>query len=161
MLGRVQRRGYLLPHTVITLRRIARWTALAIVALVVLQRFGVLENFWAVVTAGIALIGVGFIALWSVLSNVLCSLVLMITNPFRAGDRIELTAHQLRGRVANFNLIFTTLEDEEGARVLFPNNLVFQSPVRVWEAETSVALNEQLYREGDAPDEPARDERSV
>lgn len=70
-----------------------------------LQQFGVMENAWATLTAFLAMVAIGFVAVWSVLSNSFCSVVLMMSRPFDVGDTVEVSGQALRGKVIDFNLI--------------------------------------------------------
>jgi len=118
-----------------------RWLIIALVSLMILQQVGVtVAHLWAAVSAFLVLVAVGFVAVWSVLSNILCSVLLIIFAPFRIGDEIEVieptgTGGGLRGRVTGLNILFTTLEQEvEGsdARMVLeiPNNIFFQKSIR-------------------------------
>jgi small-conductance mechanosensitive channel len=86
-------------------------------------------DFFAVLGGLLALIGVGFVAVWSTLSNVLCTFLLLTVRPFRVGDELELVPDPLRGRVVDLNLFFTTLEAEDGRLIQLPNNFFFQRAV--------------------------------
>ncbi len=86
--------------------------------------FGV--DFFALMGGVLALIAIGFFAVWSTLSNVLCSLFLLTVRPFHMGDEVELLPDPVRGRVTDLNLFFTTLATEDGRLVQIPNNLFFQ-----------------------------------
>ena len=86
--------------------------------------FGV--DFFALMGGVLALIAIGFFAVWSTLSNVLCSLFLLTVRPFHMGDEVELLPDPVRGRVIDLNLFFTTLATDDGRLVQIPNNLFFQ-----------------------------------
>jgi small-conductance mechanosensitive channel len=113
----------------------------------VLQQFGVLGNAWAALTAILAMVAIGFVAVWSVLSNSLCSILLMVTRPFNVGDTVEIPDVNLRGKVIDFNLIFTTLREEDGSLIQVPNNTFLQKPIRCRVGEGKVTLDEQADRE--------------
>jgi len=146
-IGALERKGRLSKLTVALLRRIAFWTACLFGALLVLQQFGLLDNAWAALTAILAMVAIGFVAVWSVLSNSLCSVLLMITKPFNVGDEVELPADNLRGKVIDFNLIFTTLRDTDGSLVQVPNNTFLQKPIRCRTGGGTVTLDQQADRE--------------
>jgi small-conductance mechanosensitive channel len=139
--------GQLSPIMALRLRVSARWVLIGTTALIVLQQVGVFGQAWAVLTAVLAAIAVGFVASWSVLSNATCALLLLFYRPFRVGDELELLEPDGRvgvsGRVIDLNLLFTTLLDSGDSVVRVPNNLFVQKYSRV-------------RREGHAPD-PARD----
>ena len=123
-------RTHLEPTDAATLRTLLRWLVVPLVIAAVAARWGVLENFWAAVTAAVTLVAIGFFAVWSVLSNVLCSVILLANRPFRIGDEIELVPDPIRGRVLNIALTHTTLLGSEGETFQVPNNLFFQRVVK-------------------------------
>ncbi|MEX0937898.1 MAG: mechanosensitive ion channel family protein [Pirellulales bacterium] len=132
------------------LRRIARWVVCIAAFVVLLQVAGVLHSVFAAVSGMLALLAIGFVAVWSVLSNTLCSLILMITRPFRIGDTLCFPPDELRGRVVNFSMLFTTLETEDGFTLQVPNNIFFQRPILRKKGEHRINLTDQLYRDENA-----------
>jgi small-conductance mechanosensitive channel len=123
------------------LRGALRWLIMGSALLLVLERVGVsAQVLWAALTGFVAVAAVAFFAIWSVLSNLFCALLIVTLSPFRIGDSVEIieTADKpgVKGRVLSINLFYTTLEDlsEEGAGtwVQVPNSLFFQKAVRRW-----------------------------
>ncbi len=133
-----------------SLLRLLRWVAVVVAVMVLLDWLGVLANAWALLSAVLALVAIGFVAVWSVLSNILCSLILLIARPFRVGDTVELPTQGLGGEVVDFTLLFTVMQDEAGDLIQVPNNLFFQMPLRRHLGSTTRELDEQLHR--DAPE---------
>jgi small-conductance mechanosensitive channel len=133
-------------NTFVLLRRLCRWTIFPVMVLLAAQQFGMLENLWAAVTAMLAMIAIGFVAVWSVLSNTLCSVILMISRPFNIGDEVEFPGEEVGGKVIDFNLIFTTLRDGEGYLIQVPNNIFFQKPIRRKVGQSTMRLGEQADR---------------
>lgn len=146
----LQARRYLPEPLVATLRRIGFWVILIATGLLLLQVLGILQSVIAAVTGVFALLAIGFVAVWSVLSNTLCSLILMIIRPFRVGDTLSFPPDNLRGRVVNFNLIFTTLETEDDLLLQIPNNMFFQRPVVRAVGKWKIGLADQLYESKNA-----------
>jgi len=134
-------------NTFVLLRRLCRWTIFPVTVLLAAQQFGLLPNLWAAMTAVLAMVAIGFVAVWSVLSNTLCSVILMIARPFNVGDEIEFPGDELGGKVINFNLIFTTLRDGDGYLIQVPNNTFFQKPIRRKVGQSTVRLDEQADRQ--------------
>ena len=117
----------------------------------ILQNFGIpMEVMWGALSAFLAMVAIGFVAVWRVVSNTLCAFILIITRPFRIGDTIELldpSSEQkgARGRVINISMIYTTLL--EGSRkntIMIPNNLFFQKSIRRYRGKKTYSLEEQL-----------------
>jgi small-conductance mechanosensitive channel len=106
----------------------------------VLERLGVSATIlWTALSGFVAVAAVAFFAMWSVLSNLLCAVLIYTVGPFRIGDVVELVDTTdkpgIKGRVTAINLLFTTLiEPAElgGALVQVPNSQFFQKSVRRW-----------------------------
>lgn len=145
-----EKHQYLPSPLVATLRRLAFWLLSAASLLLVLQVMGVLGSVVTAVTGVLALVSIGFVAVWSVLSNTLCSLILMITRPFRMGDTIAFPPDQICGKVVNFNLLFTTMETEDGFLLQVPNNTFFQRPILRKKGNWKIGLSDQLYEKENA-----------
>lgn len=134
--------GYFDYHLTIILGNIVKWVLVAVVVLLSLGFFGVsVGTLWAALSGVLALVALGFVAVWSVLSNVLCSVLLIIFPPFRIGDEIEIqepTANfSVKGKVVSINMLMTSLEisddsaADSGANIMrVPNNIFFQKYVR-------------------------------
>ena len=94
------------------------------------------------------LIAIGFVAVWSVLSNIACSLMLVIFKPFRIGDTIEIVetaaGPNVAGRVTDLTLMYVVLREEQAdgtvQMVQVPNNLFFQKLVRRRAGRRSVVV---------------------
>ena len=149
-LSSLEKHHYLPARLMATLRRISFWLLVVAAVLLDLQVLGVLKSVVAAVTGVLALLSIGFVAVWSVLSNTLCSLILMITRPFRIGDTIAFPPDEFRGKVVNFNLLFTTMETEDGLLLQVPNNTFFQRPIMRKKGNWNIGLSDQLYQSENA-----------
>ncbi len=127
------------------LRFILKWSGFLMVLGACLHPFGV--NIGAYIVSVLGLVAIGFVAVWSLLSNISCTFILILLKPFRVNDVIEFVGEEVRGRVVDLNLIFTTLKTEEGDEMKIPNNMFFQKVLRKKEGQGSVSLGEQLYEE--------------
>jgi len=134
---------YPLPtQLVIILRGVLRWLIMGSAVLVALERLGVSATvLWTALSGFVAVAAVAFFAIWSVLSNLLCAVLIYTVGPFRLGDVVELVEATdkpgIKGRVVAINLLYTTLiEPEElgtgSSMVQVPNSLFFQRSVRRW-----------------------------
>ena len=129
------------PDLLAVARRISGFLIYGAALLLVLERLGVSAAvLWTAFTGFAAVGAVAFFAVWSVLSNIFCSVLIFTTRPFRLYEHIEVLENGekagLKGRVIDINLIYTTLEEdstEDGqpANTLqIPNSLFFQRAVR-------------------------------
>lgn len=141
-ISRLGERYSLLPQEVLLpLRGLVRWLIMGSALLMVLERLGVSATvLWTALTGFTAVAAVAFFAIWSVLSNMFCALLIFTMGPFRLGDTVEVIESAdkpgVKGRVIAVNLFYTTLQDvsDEGAGALLqvPNSLFFQKSVRRW-----------------------------
>ena len=128
------------PELLMPLRGGLRWFIMGSAFVIVLGRLGVSATvLWTALSGFVAVAAVAFFAMWSVLSNLLCAVLIYTIGPFRIGDVVELVdtldKPGVKGRVMEINLMFTTLiEPPEmgGALVQVPNSQFFQKSVRRW-----------------------------
>lgn len=136
-------------------KAVVRWLCLIIVFILILQQLGVtISHIFAGLLTVAGMVAIGFIAVWSVLSNVMCSLLLVAFNVFRIGDELEViepagSDKGLRGRVSGFNFMYTTLTEEAGDDqppflVQIPNNIFFQKSLRRRPAAQGESLGQHL-----------------
>lgn len=146
-----------LPDSVmLPIRRLLRGLVLLAGLLLALQFMGLsMAHIWTTLAGVLALIGVGFIAVWSVLSNIACSFMLMMFKPFRIGDHVELVENaagpNTGGRVSDVTLMYVVLreETEEGpAFIQIPNNLFFQKVIRRRAGKRTVNIEDHVEKHG-------------
>ena len=156
-LKKIAAKGFLDYQLRIMLGRIVKWIVTVVVILLCLGFFGVsVGTLWAALSGVLALIAVGFIAVWSVLSNILCSILLIIFPPFRIGDEIEIQEPTsdffVRGKVVGTNMLFTSLEatnheeEPDGTILRVPNNIFFQKYVRCIPGKGTESLQKFVAR---------------
>jgi small-conductance mechanosensitive channel len=126
-----------------------RYGILAVAVVLVLGRWGFeVDTLLAVLGTILGLVAIGFVAVWSVLSNFLCAFVLVLFKPFAVGDEVELMGGDgVKGKVVDLSLLFTTLEVGPDETVLVPNNLFFQRIVRRRAGTVTVGLDYQLRQD--------------
>ena len=111
---------------------VARWLIMGALALAALLALGIdLQGLWSTLVAALSLVAIGFVAMWSILSHMLASVLIVVFRPFEVGDRIELVGDDpLVGDVVDLNPVYTTLRTEDGGTLQVPNNLFFQKAVK-------------------------------
>jgi small-conductance mechanosensitive channel len=103
-----------------------------ITALLLLDIWGIgVGGVWTLLVSAATVVGVGFLATWTMISNITASVFLAVWRPFRLGDSVEILPENLKGRAIDRNLMFTTLREESGTVLQIPNNLFFQKIFRV------------------------------
>lgn len=126
-----------------------RYSILAVAVVLVLGRWGFqVDTIIAVIGTILGLVAIGFVAVWSVLSNFLCAFVLVLFKPFAVGDEVELTGGEgVKGKVVDLSLLFTTLEVGPGETFLVPNNTFFQRIFKRRAGTVTVGLDYQLRQD--------------
>ena len=85
------------------------------------------------VSSVLAVLGVGFFAQWSILSNLTSSMILFFNHPVRIGDRIRILDKDfdLTGEVTDISGFFFFMTTDKGGHITLPNNLVIQKGIEV------------------------------
>jgi small-conductance mechanosensitive channel len=143
LINRLKRRPDVPDELIMGLRRTTTFVITAAALLMILEGLGVSATvLWTAFTGFAAVAAVAFFAAWSVLSNIFCTFLLVMTRPFRLHDQVELLESGdkpgLRGQVTDVNLIYTTLrentpEGEPTSVLRIPNSLFFQRALRRWD----------------------------
>ena len=117
-----------LPRLAMTPVRVGlRYVILLGAVLLILGRWGLpINGIIAFLGTVLGLVAIGFVAVWSVLSNFLCTFVLVVLKPFHVGDQVELPGPGIKGKVVDLTSVYTILETAEGETTMVPNNLFFQ-----------------------------------
>jgi small-conductance mechanosensitive channel len=122
-----------LPYeTVLTTTRFLIGALWVLAAMLVLEIWGVsVGGLWTVLVSAATIVGVGFLATWTMISNITASFFIAFWRPFRLGDTVEMLPENLSGRVIDINLMFIVVRENSGAVIQIPNNLFFQKMFRV------------------------------
>lgn len=120
------------PHRLGLPKGVVRWVVFGVVTFAALLAIGVdLEGLWSTLVATLSLVAIGFVAMWSILSHMLASILIVIFRPFEVGDRVEIVGDDpVIGEVVDLNPVYTTLRTEDGGTLQVPNNLFFQKAVK-------------------------------
>ncbi len=92
-----------------------------------------LEQFMLFISSILAVLGVGFFAQWSILSNLTGSVLLFFYHPVRIGQRIRILDKDFEwiGEVKNITGFYFFLETDKGEYISLPNSLVIQKGIQI------------------------------
>lgn len=139
------------------LAKLVRWVINVGAVVLLLGVFGFnLGGLWAMMATVLGMVAIGFVAVWSVLSNVLCTFMILLYRPFEVGDEIEVAGEGVGGKVAALNFLYTTLHTADGALLQIPNNLFFQKVVKRRRGSGRASLSSKLNLKEPMAVEPAR-----
>lgn len=153
------RRTSLDENDVIPARRALNWLVRVLTIIIILGVFGFeLGGIWAMISTILAMVAIGFVAVWSLLSHTTATLLLVIVRPFNIGDDIALPSENVTGRVVDLNFFYTSLLAHDGSEWRIPNNLFFQKVIKreagVGATSLSAQLNNPLPAELAPPSPP-------
>jgi small-conductance mechanosensitive channel len=149
------RRHWLPPTLGLVVGSISRWLIIFLAALIILEVNGLpIKTLWAALLSLTLVVAVAFFASWSLLSNILSSVLLLTFSRIHIGDWVELKDTKrdelgIRGRVVDINAFFVTLEEAEPdaqlqvpARVQIPSHFFFYRVLRHWPGEETSSLRD-------------------
>jgi len=141
LLRGIQPKLHMQPNVIDAITRIAAGALWICTGLLLINAWGIsVSGLWTVLVSILTAIGVGFLAVWTMVSNVTASLFISIWRPFHIGENIEMLPEGQRGRVTDRNLMFTVLHEADGTRLHVPNNFFFQKIFRVGDAVGASAI---------------------
>ena len=91
------------------------------------------KQFGVFITSILAVLGVGFFAQWSILSNLTASVILFFNHPVRIGDRIRVLDKDFdwSGEVVDITGFYFFMKTDKGEHISLPNTLVFQKGIEI------------------------------
>ncbi len=120
-----------LPEKTKIVKEILKIIILIILALILINIWGFeIQNVWIISASILTLIGVGFIASWSLLCNIIAALLIFFTRTFKIGDYIIIIPDNVEGKVSDMGSMFTSLKEENGNEIKIPNSLFFQKIIK-------------------------------
>ncbi|HQT42844.1 MAG TPA: mechanosensitive ion channel [Halothiobacillus sp.] len=127
------------PSTVFALRRTLNLAIWLIFFLLLMRQAGInVDGIWALLASTLAIIGVGLLAVWTMVSNITASLFIWIWRPYELGETIEILPANIKGRAVDRSLMFTTIREADGSLLMVPNNQFFQNTTRRWPNRTQL-----------------------
>ncbi len=92
-----------------------------------------LRQFSLFVSSILAVLGVGFFAQWSILSNLTASVILFFSHPVRIGDRIRILDKDFNwiGEVKDITGFYFFMKTDIGENISLPNSLVIQKGIQI------------------------------
>lgn len=89
------------------------------------------------ISSVLAVLGVGFFAQWSLLSNLTASVILFFNHPVRIGSRIRILDKdfELIGEVKDITGFYFFIKTDAGQLITFPNSLIMQKGIEILEKE--------------------------
>ncbi len=92
-----------------------------------------LQEFSVFISSFLAIVGIGFVAQWSILSNLTASVILFFSHPLRLGDRIQVLDKDFdwTGVVEDISGFYLFMRTDDGRKISIPTNLVIQKGIEI------------------------------
>lgn len=97
----------------------------------------------------LAVLGVGFFAQWSILSNLTSSAILFFSHPVRIGNRIRIIDkdYDYTGLITDISGFFLFMNTDEGKNVTIPTSIIMQKGIEILgEPDIEENKNEEDYK---------------
>lgn len=94
-----------------------------------------IKRFTVFISSVLAVLGVGFFAQWSILSNLTASVVLFLSHPLRIGDRIRVMDKDFDwvGEVKDITGFFLFMKTDDGKNITIPTSLIMQKGIEIFD----------------------------
>lgn len=91
------------------------------------------REFTVFISSILAVLGVGFFAQWSILSNLTASVILFFNHPLRIGHRIRIIDkdYDWIGTVMDISGFFLYMKTDKGENISIPNSIVLQHGIEI------------------------------
>ncbi len=110
---------------------LARWVIVIGAILIIASIVGIeLTALWAGVAALVTMAAIGFFAGWSLISSILAAIIIMIWQPYKVGNKIEILPDGIQGKVIFINMMFSILEDDDNNKFSIPNSQMLQKIIK-------------------------------
>jgi small-conductance mechanosensitive channel len=95
------------------------------------------KELFVFLTSTFTVLGVGFFATWSILSNITSGLLLYFNHPLHIGDHIKIMDKEapVEGTLKDISVFFMHIETLEGETVTIPNSVVTQKTISIKSSE--------------------------
>lgn len=91
------------------------------------------KDFSVFISSVLAVLGIGFFAQWSILSNLTSSIILFFNHPMRIGDRIRVIDKDYNwvGEVKDITGFYVYMKTDDGQNITLPTSLVLQRGIEI------------------------------
>ncbi|MCB0475405.1 MAG: mechanosensitive ion channel [Flavobacteriaceae bacterium] len=96
-----------------------------------------MKEFTVFISSILAVLGVGFFAQWSILSNLTASVILFFYHPFRIGHRIRVIDKDYNwvGEITDITGFFVFMKTDDGQYISLPTSMVLQKGIEMLDEE--------------------------
>ena len=85
------------------------------------------------VSSVMAILGIAFVAQWSILSNITAGIILFFNHPLKIGDYVKILEKDfiIEGTVDDITYFFVHIETSEKEKITISNSLILQKIISI------------------------------
>lgn len=85
------------------------------------------------ISSVMAILGIAFVAQWSILSNITAGLILFFNHPLKLGDNIKIIEKDLiiQGKIDDITFFFVHIKTPENERITLSNSMILQKTISI------------------------------
>lgn len=85
------------------------------------------------ISSVIAVLGIAFVAQWSILSNITAGLILFFNHPLKLGDHIKIIEKDfiIEGKVDDISFFFVHIKTPENEKITISNSMILQKTISI------------------------------
>lgn len=85
------------------------------------------------ISSALAILGIAFVAQWSILSNITAGLILFFTHPLKLGDHIKVIEKDfvIEGTIDDITYFFVHIKTKDKERITISNSLIMQKAISI------------------------------
>lgn len=91
------------------------------------------ERLILFISSVLTIIGVAFVAQWSILSNITAAFILFFNHPMKIGDQIKVLEKDfvIEGVIDDITSFFVHIKTLDGERITIPNTVILQKNISI------------------------------
>lgn len=85
------------------------------------------------ISSVMAILGIAFVAQWSILSNITAGLILFFNHPLKLGDHIKIIEKDftVEGKIDDITFFFVHIKNMQNERITLSNSLILQKIISI------------------------------
>lgn len=101
------------------------------------------EKLTLFISSVLTILGIAFVAQWSILSNITAGLLLYFNHPMKIGDHIKVLEKDfvIEGFINDITFFFVHIKTDKGDRITIPNSVILQKNISISPSENSKEIS--------------------
>lgn len=133
VISRAMKRFGYMPARASVIRKITTGFTSTLLIIVLLGIWGVERKELTIfISSTMTVLAVGFVAQWSILSNITSSFIIFFNHPIKVGDDLAILDKDfpVEGRIVDIGIFFITLKTTDGEFVSTPSSVFMQKMIK-------------------------------